>query len=352
MSVSLSGRPMQRSPLSFAVVRGDDLCQTGPGCRVVDGAAHGGGTRSERSHARQKPCAGSVGDTPFGCSGQNFVERQKRRIGLTRRWIGSIKFGEGGAARQRGYDQGKGGDAAHGAGPAERCGNPSACKAGRARLRGVQAVIVLDGVELNVCSDKALVMARRTGSHSEITGPRVRAAAERLFARHGYAAVSMRQIAAEVGVQAGALYLYTPDKQSLLADLMQGHMQDLLAAWSLMPKPEAHRDRLEGFARFHIGFHLDRPDAVFIAYMELRNLEPDNFRAIEALRRRYEDELEAILRAGRDAGAFAIPDTKLATLALIAMLTGVTNWYREGGRLSRATVEDIYADMVLKAVGA
>ena len=49
---------------------------------------------------------------------------------------------------------------------------------------------------------------------------------------------------------------------------------------------------------------------------------------------------------------FTLPDTKLATLALIAMLTGVTNWYREGGRLSRADVEAIYADMALKAVGA
>ena len=42
-------------------------------------------------------------------------------------------------------------------------------------------------------------MARTTGSHSDITGPRVRAAALRLFARGGYAAVSMRAIAAEVG---------------------------------------------------------------------------------------------------------------------------------------------------------
>ncbi|NBT31879.1 MAG: TetR/AcrR family transcriptional regulator, partial [Rhodobacteraceae bacterium] len=73
-------------------------------------------------------------------------------------------------------------------------------------------------------------MARKQGSHSEITGPKVRDAALKLIARHGYAAVSMRQIAAEVGVQAGALYNYTPDKQSLLQDLMRSHMEELLAA--------------------------------------------------------------------------------------------------------------------------
>jgi len=195
-------------------------------------------------------------------------------------------------------------------------------------------------------------MARKTGSHSDITGPKVRAAALRLFARHGYAAVSMRQIAAEVGVQAGALYLYTPDKQSLLADLMADHLEALLQALAAEPMPEDPVLRLAGFARFHIRFHLERPEAVFIAYMELRNLEPAHFTRIEGLRRRYEDALEAILRDGVASGAFHVPDTKLATLALIAMLTGVTTWYRDGGRLSRADVAGIYAQMACKAVGA
>lgn len=193
-------------------------------------------------------------------------------------------------------------------------------------------------------------MARKTGSHSDITGPRVRAAALRLFARHGYAAVSMRRIAEEVGVQAGALYLYTPDKQSLLFDLMKGHMDDLLADWAAEPGPACPRARLETFVRFHIRFHLGRPEAVFLSYMELRNLEPANFAVIETLRRTYETELEAILREGVAEGVFAVPDTKLATLALIAMLTGVTTWYREGGRLSAGTVADRYWQMVRGAV--
>ncbi|OYX45250.1 MAG: TetR family transcriptional regulator [Rhodobacterales bacterium 32-67-9] len=195
-------------------------------------------------------------------------------------------------------------------------------------------------------------MARKTGSHSEITGPRIRGAALRLFARHGFAAVSMRQIAAEVGVQAGALYLYTPDKETLLFDLLKAHMDELIAAWEAEPKGDGPLARLEGFVRFHIRFNLERPDAVFLSYMELRNLGPDNFAAIEALRRDYETRLETILRDGQAAGLLAAPDTKIASLAIIAMLTGVNTWYREGGRLSRQRVGDIYWDMVRKAVAA
>lgn len=195
-------------------------------------------------------------------------------------------------------------------------------------------------------------MARKKNSSAEITRPRIRAAALRLFARHGYAAVSMRQIAKEVGVQVGTLYLYTPDKQSLLFDLMHTHLQDLLTELAVLPPAPSPLAALEDFTRFHIRFHSARSDAVFIAYMELRNLTPENFAGIEAMRRRYEAHLEGLLLRGKQDGVFTIPDTRLAAFALIAMLTGVNTWYREGGRLSLGHVEDIYWQMVRKAVGA
>ena len=195
-------------------------------------------------------------------------------------------------------------------------------------------------------------MARTAGSHSDITGPRIRAAALRLFSQHGFAAVSMRQIAGVVGVQAGALYNYTPDKQSLLFDLMQRHMEGLLAEVASRVMGDTPTDRLHSFVRFHIGYHIDRPDEVFIAYMELRSLSPENFARIETQRRRYEDVLEAILQDGVVQGAFSVPDTKIATLGLIAMLNGVNTWYRAGGRLSQTEVEGIYWDMARQAVGA
>ncbi|TNJ41815.1 TetR/AcrR family transcriptional regulator [Phaeobacter sp. B1627] len=193
-------------------------------------------------------------------------------------------------------------------------------------------------------------MARTQGSHSDITGPRIRAAAQELFARHGFAAVSMRQIAAHVGLQAGALYNYTSDKQSLLVDLMQAHMEDLLAAWAEQRVSGDAVARLEAFVRFHIRYNLERSDAVFIAYMELRNLTEENFARIEDRRRAYEDQLENILKEGVATGVFQVPDTKIAALAVIAMLNGVLTWYRDGGRLSLTEVETLYWDMVRKSV--
>ena len=195
-------------------------------------------------------------------------------------------------------------------------------------------------------------MARTQGSHSDITGPRVREAALALFARHGYAAVSMRKIATEVGVQAGALYNYTPDKQSLLFDLMRAHMDQLLEARSRLPVATDPLQALETFTRFHIQFHSKRPEEVFIAYMELRNLTPENFAVIEELRRTYETQLADILVSGVSEGKFKVPEPKVAAMAVISMLTGVNTWFREEGRLSLGDVEEIYWNMVRRAVTA
>lgn len=196
-------------------------------------------------------------------------------------------------------------------------------------------------------------MARTIGSFAEQTGPRIRAAAQELFARHGYAAVSMRQIASSVGVQVGAIYQYTPDKQSLLFHIMNDHMDSLLEAWAgARLQAGGPSDRIDAFTRFHVRYHLARQEEVFIAYMELRNLSAENFATIEAKRRAYEAELEAILTDGAGEGAFTVEDPRLATMAIIAMLTGVTTWYREGGRLNAAAIETLYVAMVRRMVGA
>lgn len=194
-------------------------------------------------------------------------------------------------------------------------------------------------------------MARRSGSDGERTRADIRAAALRLFSRHGYAAVSMRQIAAEVGVRAGTLYLYTPDKQSLLFDLLAEHMRAVLAGWAAADPGGEAGARLDAFVSFHIRFHLPRADAVFISYMELRNLTPENFARIEAMRRDYEDALEGILAQGSVEGCFSVQDARLATLAIIAMLNGVIGWYRAEGRLSLDAIEAQYLALVRRLVG-
>ena len=196
-------------------------------------------------------------------------------------------------------------------------------------------------------------MARTTGSDGEKTEAAVREAAVKLIARPGYEAMSMRQLAAEVGVQAAALYRYFPTKEDLLFTLMREHMEGLLAAWeAARPASADPATRLAAYVENHIAFHIERRQATHVSNMELRSLSHERLTRILKMRTAYEKELRAILRDGADAGLFQIGDTGLTAMALIQMMTGVIVWFRPGERLSVAEVTTSYLSMTMRLVGA
>ncbi|MGB0412018.1 MAG: TetR/AcrR family transcriptional regulator [Pikeienuella sp.] len=196
-------------------------------------------------------------------------------------------------------------------------------------------------------------MARIAGSNGRETAERIREAALRLFARHGYAAVSMREIAGDVGIGAAAIYNHFATKQDLLADLMSRHFACLMAGWMADPgsaKSTAPEEALAAFTLFHIRYQRENADEVSVAYMELRSLEQPNFHRFDHLRRSFEEQLTSILERGVAAGTFHTPDVNVASLAILAMLTGMNGWFRQTARVSVAEAESIYVDMVARAV--
>jgi AcrR family transcriptional regulator len=196
-------------------------------------------------------------------------------------------------------------------------------------------------------------MARTTGSDGEKTEAAIREAAVNLIARFGYEAMSMRQLAAEVGVQAAALYRYFPTKEDLLFTLMREHMEGLTKAWeAAKPAVAGPAQRLSAYVENHIAFHIERRHATHVSNMELRSLSPERLTQILRMRTAYEKELGAILRDGAEAGDFSIDDTGLTAMALIQMMTGVIVWFRPGERLSITEVTATYLSMTMRLVGA
>lgn len=196
-------------------------------------------------------------------------------------------------------------------------------------------------------------MARTTGSDGERTEAAVREAAVNLIARYGYEAMSMRQLAAEVGVQAAALYRYFPTKEDLLFTLMREHMEGLRMAWEhIRPTGADPAEQLATYVRNHIAFHIERRHATHVSNMELRSLSPDRLTQILRMRTAYEKELRTILRDGAESGVFNIEDTGLTAMALIQMMTGVIVWFRPGERLSVPEVTATYLSMTMRLVGA
>jgi len=194
-------------------------------------------------------------------------------------------------------------------------------------------------------------MSRTIGSHGPKTLEAIRKAGLRLIFEHGYEAMSLRQLAAEVGIQVGSLYNHISTKQELLFQLVQDHMNELLRQLDLaLEGKHEPAARLRAFVAFHVGYHMTRKREVYIANSELRSLEPRNYEAVVALRSAYERRLSEILSQGVASGVFEVVDVQVATFAILSLLTGLCNWYRPGGRLSKEAIIASHEKLVLSGV--
>ncbi len=177
------------------------------------------------------------------------------------------------------------------------------------------------------------------------------AAAVQLFAEYGYHAAPLRDIARITGIQAASIYHHYPNKQSLLVEIMETHMQRLVS--SMEQILQTHDDplqRLYSAIASHIRLHTSYKDEFFIIDTEIRALEGENRSYIISLRKKYETLLQDLLRDGMEHGTFRRSDVKVSSYAIIAMCTEVATWFRPTGRLTVQQVIDIYSQMITEGL--
>ena len=114
------------------------------------------------------------------------------------------------------------------------------------------------------------------------------AAAERLFAEHGYLAVRLEDIGAAAGVSGPAIYRHFPNKEALLSELLVGISTRLLAGATDVVDAAADADSaLQNLIDFHLDFALDESDLIRIQDRDLGNLPPAAKRQVRRKQRQY-----------------------------------------------------------------
>jgi AcrR family transcriptional regulator len=179
----------------------------------------------------------------------------------------------------------------------------------------------------------------------------VRAAAVQLFAEYGYHAAPLRNIARMAGIQAASIYYHYANKEALLVEIMETHMQQLNANLERIVREQSDpQKRLYEAIANHIRLHTTYKAEFFIIDTEIRALEGDHRRYILSLRDRYELLLQELLRDGMERGVFRQSDVKVSSYAIIAMCTEVATWFRPNGRLSVQQVIDLYSQMITQGL--
>jgi AcrR family transcriptional regulator len=177
----------------------------------------------------------------------------------------------------------------------------------------------------------------------------VHEAARLHFSTRGYEAASMREIAADAGINIATLYFYCSTKEQLLFDVLVNAQQQL--ADGLRERIEAAgaswSSRLAAAIVVHVKFCAEKAFPTTINRVDMQRLTPEHRAEYMAMRDAYEQELRSLVRSGIEAGEFRPVDPKLTAFAILGIGHSVGRWYRPDGPLTPEQIAEQYVDFIL-----
>lgn len=191
-------------------------------------------------------------------------------------------------------------------------------------------------------------MARTRAEDYAEKQQRIRDCAAALFAARGFAATSAADIAAEGGFSKALIYHYFKSKEEILQDLLETHMDELLAAAeAAVAEGDTPRTRLRAFVRAHMRLYATARAKHLLLINELDSLPPKGKATIVAKERRLVD-LAADLFAGfapqlREQRGLRFP----LAMSFYGMINWTCIWYRPDGELTPDGFADLACDLFL-----
>lgn len=181
----------------------------------------------------------------------------------------------------------------------------------------------------------------------------IRQSALRLFAEQGYRSTTMADIGAAVGIRGPSLYKHVASKHELLAEIMIGTMEQLIADNVAAVASADHvREQLRRSVEAHIRYHARHRLEAFVGNREIGSLEaPDQERVLRG-RSDYERRFRELIERGAAEGAFHVQSARIASYSILDMGIGVASWFHEDGEFSVDQLAYQYGDIALRIVGA
>lgn len=178
-------------------------------------------------------------------------------------------------------------------------------------------------------------------------------AAMEAFSERGFHATTTRDIASRAGMSPAALYIHYRTKEELLHQISRvGHERSLRILSEAAESGGTPAERLAAAVRTFVRWHAEHHTTARVVQYELSALGEEHLAEIVRMRRRTEDVVRALLEDGAEAGDFVVTDSRGTALAVLSLCIDVARWYNPGGRRTPDEIGALYADLVLRMVGA
>jgi AcrR family transcriptional regulator len=166
--------------------------------------------------------------------------------------------------------------------------------------------------------------------------------AARVFAEKGYHSTSMRDLAAASGMSLAGMYYYVRGKTQLLQLIQERCFEQVLAGAEAAVAPASDAvERIAAFIRHHVTFFASHMAEMKVLSHEAAALTGSARQRVRALKRRYVDLLEGLLREA--APAAPASERSAAAFALFGMMNWIYTWYDPAGPLDPPQLAGLFA---------
>jgi AcrR family transcriptional regulator len=161
--------------------------------------------------------------------------------------------------------------------------------------------------------------------------------AARLFAETSYDAVSIDDIAKEIGATKGLIYHYFPSKSMLLGEFLlwnhQLFLDSMRPAWESLSK--SSEDKLRQVIKAHLDFYFEYPYMLTVVFRTTYLVPADMRRKITRLREAYTKKFCSLIEEVMATGKLVESDGQTLVSSIIALGFYYAYRYRNAGQQRR-----------------
>ena len=177
---------------------------------------------------------------------------------------------------------------------------------------------------------------------------RLLAAAARVFAAHGFAGTSMRDLARASGMSLAGIYYYVECKEDLLFQIQRGCFEQVSAgAREAVLGGRDAESRLSAFVKHHVQFFTTHMSEMKVLAHEAESLSGDRLTEVRRLKRGYVDLLVDLLEALDGKNGADRSRRHVAAYTLFGMMNWIYTWYDPAGPVGADALADHIAALFL-----
>ncbi len=175
--------------------------------------------------------------------------------------------------------------------------------------------------------------------------------ASKLFAKKGYTASSMREIAANTGITKATIYHYFKNKEEILFEIMNSAMDKaFVSIEKIKSKNITILEKFTEIINFYSKYYIGNQDNLILLVNDIQFLNSDYKKILIDKEKKYVDLIYDILKEMKSEGKLKDIPLPVVSFAFFGMVHYTINWFKDNKGITVEQLANYFTEIILKGV--